>query len=78
MGAAFFLRITGLSTIEVAEWMRIQPLAELRMKIPSLQDMIDLYGYSMELTLEARCFQIQVEHLKRLALNSEILAVRTV
>jgi len=47
------LRITGLSTIEMAEWMRIQPLAELRMKIPSLQDMIDLYGYSMELTLEA-------------------------
>jgi len=47
------------------------------MRVPSLQSMIDLYGLSMELTLEAQRFQIQVEELKRLALNSEVLAVRS-
>lgn len=47
------------------------------MKIPSLQSMINLYGYSMELTLEAQNFQGQVEQLKRLALNAEVLAVRS-
>lgn len=47
------------------------------MQVPSLQSMIDLYGLSMELTLEARRFQVQVEQLKRLALNAEVLAVRS-
>lgn len=47
------------------------------MRVPSLQYMIDLYGLSMELTLDARRFQVQVEQLKRLALNAEVLAVHS-
>ncbi|MBI5069462.1 MAG: hypothetical protein HZB56_14600 [Deltaproteobacteria bacterium] len=38
--------------------------------------MIEVYGTSMGLTLEARRFLKQMEQLKRLALNAEILAVR--
>lgn len=46
------------------------------MKLPTLSAMIELYGTSMALTLDARQFLIQVESLKRLALNAEVLAVK--
>jgi hypothetical protein len=44
--------------------------------LPTLATMVELYGASMGLALEARLFLRQMVHLKRLALNAEVLAVR--
>lgn len=46
------------------------------MDLPTLSAMVELYGSSMALTLEARQFLVQVENLKRLSLNAEILSVK--
>lgn len=46
------------------------------MRLPTLATMVELYGTSMGLTLEARQFLRQMEQLRRLALNAELLTVR--